>query len=358
MNEPLFPAPFSRNVGFCGGLSAGLALCLALFEPTALFGWLTAFLFWSSVPLGALCLVMMMRLISGAWRDELGQEAEAALLLLPLAALALIPLLFALPVLYGWVKEPVGQGFRGIYLSRGIFVGRTAVFLIAAGGIAALLLMRRRSSAIGALGLIAFMILHTMFAVDWVMSLDPHFHSSGLGLYLLSIETVIAIAFLLLLKLIAGPPPNNTDILGGVLFCALLIWAYFAFMQYLIIWSTNFPPGVLWYEHRAEGMWSPVEYAIGTLALVPALLLLFEPIRGDARWLALLCLSTLLGKALEVAWLVLPAASGPPLVSFAATVLAFAGMGAVCLSAMAAALRIAPRIGRERSEGKVRHEPR
>lgn len=204
-----------RGAALAGATSVALALVLGYAEPGALGGWLAAFFFWSSLPIGALCLAAMMGLIPGAWRAELQAQAGAAFLLLPLAALSVIPVLVGLAGLYSWAGAPGSEGFRGIYLSPLFFIGRTVIFFAATGAIALLLLLRPQSTAIAAVGLIVFVLFDTTIAVDWLMSLEPDFHSSGFGLYVLSIQATIALAFLILSSLFAGNPGARTGVLGG-----------------------------------------------------------------------------------------------------------------------------------------------
>jgi hypothetical protein len=76
------------------GLAAtALALAAVVLAPReALFGWLTAFAFWGGVPLGALPLLMMTRVVPGPWSQVLAPVVVPAALLLPLAALAGLPI--------------------------------------------------------------------------------------------------------------------------------------------------------------------------------------------------------------------------------------------------------------------------
>ncbi|MGE0004290.1 MAG: hypothetical protein AB7S92_01755 [Parvibaculaceae bacterium] len=335
---PRRPAP-SRALALSGGGLSLAALAIAVVSPAALAGWLTAFAFWSSLPLGALLMVMMMRIIPGTWREELGPASEAALLLTPLAALAAIPVLAGLPALYGWAGKTGGSGFQGVYLQPWFFTLRTVLFFALSGALAFLLLRRRDlAMPVATVGLIVFVLFHTVIAVDWLMSLDAGFHSSGFGLYVLSIQATIALAALLVVRLAGGGTAERTGTLGGLLLTALLLWAYLAFMQYFIIWSDNLPASVEWYQRRGHGAWAAVEYMIGTLGLAPIFLLLLAPVRRSRAWLIALCCAALLGKALEIAWLVLPGNGAGPAAALAA-LSAHAGLGALIGAALGEAMR-------------------
>jgi hypothetical protein len=337
-----------KRVHFLAAVGAGACvatLLIAIFDPhAAIAGWLVGFAFWSSLPIGSLALVMMMRVLGGGWRDELEPAGEGLLLLLPAAALAVVPVLVGMQSLYPWVGE-AKEGFRAVYMSAPLFVLRTGIFFAVTGPLAFLLLIRpARSTPLSAGGLIVFVLLDTTIVVDWLMSLDPEFHSSGFGLYVLCIQMSVALAALILMRLSAGDIGERCGVLGGLLLCAMLFWAYFAFMQYFIIYSNNLPPEVAWYRRHAEGGWSTVEYAIAVLHLGPGFLLFFPPIRRSRGWLAALCVLVLVGSALEMAWLVLPDRGGTTVLDAIAAAIGLFGLGLMSWAALDHAPSLAERI--------------
>jgi hypothetical protein len=297
-------------------------------QQDALAGWLVGLVFWSGLPIGSLALVMMMRIIPGGWNDLLAAQGEAAMLLLPLAACAALPILIGLTALYSWSGADAASAFRAFYLAPLSFICRTILFFIVAGSAAFLLLRPQRpASFVAPVGLIALVLLDSVIAVDWVMSLDPAFHSSGFGLYILSIQMTMALAWLIIARLLPGTEVKRIGLLGGLLLTAMLLWAYFSFMQYFIIWSDNLSPTVAWYQRRSAGIWGAVEYAIGVLQLGPAFLLFFPVTRRSRRWLLALSIFILAGKALEVTWLVLPGALDDLQIAMPASLLAMTGLG-------------------------------
>lgn len=328
MNARLF------NMLLAAGAACTLAaLALLAFVPHAAAGWLAAFVFCSSLPVGALLLVMMMRLIPGGWAEELGGPAEDLLLLLPLSAVAAVPVLIFMGAIYPWAGALSPSGFQGAYLTGWFFAVRTLVFFGLCAVLAILLLVRRQWSVpVSCTGLIVFMPAYTAIATDWLMSLEPDFHSSGFALYALSIQANVALALIVLMRL-TDSGRAHTGLLGALLLSALLLWAYFAFMQYFISWSDDLPHEVLWYRSRGEGAWSLAEYALGLLGLGPLLALLFPPVRASRGMLAALALSVILGKAIELVWLVLPA-GGANAGSAGAFLLGLAGLGALSIAAL------------------------
>jgi len=296
-----------RGAAVIGTAAAGALIAVGCIDLHAVLAvWLAAFALWSGIPLGALLLAMMAVIIPGPWRAEIDVQAKALTTLLPIVAIASLPILLGAQSLYPWAEEP---GL--VYLSTGLFALRSLVFLVLFIGLgAALLIMERLPLAVAAAGIIGFVLLDTMLAVDWLMSMEPEFHSSGFGLYVLAIQANTALAVILPMRLrFAEARPG---LLGALLLTALLLWAYLAFMQYIISWSDNLPEPAAWYRHRGTGIWAAAEIAFGALRLVPLLLLFVSRIRRHPGWLRGIAAATLLGTAIEMAWLVFPATGTAP----------------------------------------------
>lgn len=321
--------PSLRMAGSLGAAGCAIALLLAVLDAkAAMAGWLAGFVFWSAVPLGGLLIRLMTRVIPGAWREEVTPTAEMLVMLLPLAALGVLPILIAGHALYPWMSEPAADGFRGVYLSVWFFCLRSVLFLAGAIVLAFLLAIRPAwSLPLGAAGLIAFVLFDAVIAVDWLMSLEPDFHSSGFGLYVISIQASIALMTVVLIRLNVDPANARPDLLGALMLTMLLLWEYFAFMQYFIIWSENLPKEVAWFRERGAGIWSAAEYAFCLLALVPTFLLFFTAIRHSRRWLRALAAAILIGKAVEILWLVFPAVHTPGFISPLVALLTVLGLG-------------------------------
>jgi hypothetical protein len=322
-------APSTRITGTVGAGACAIVLLLAALDAKAASaGWLAAFVLWGGVPLGALTLRLMTRIIPGAWREEVSPIAEMLVMLLPIAALAVLPVLIGSHALYPWATEPAGPGFRGVYLSVWFFCLRSVLFLVGAMILAFLMMTRPAwSMPLASGGLIAFVLFDAVIAVDWLMSLEPDFHSSGFGLYVISIQASVGLMAIVIIRIVADPIGARPQLLGALMLTALLLWEYFAFMQYFIIWSENLPKQAAWFEERGSGIWAVAEYAFCLLDLVPTFLLFFTPIRRSRRWLLAIAAAVLMAKAIEVAWLVFPATRAPLALSAIAAILALLGLG-------------------------------
>ena len=97
--------------------------------------------------------------------------------------------------------------------------------------------------------------------------------------------------------------------LGKLLFAFTTFWAYTWFSQYMLIWYADLPEEALYFTARAQGFWQPVFWAVLVLhwALPFALLLTRKAKRSPAILVTAAC-SVLLGRFLDLALTVLPAA--------------------------------------------------
>jgi hypothetical protein len=296
----------------------------------ALKAWLAATVFWTAVPIGSVALLMMMRIIPGAWGGLLMVFAEAACLLLPLGAATFLPVLLGVGRLYVWVHEPPSGSFQATYLTVGFFALRTIVWFGAMTGLAWLLIARRSwSTPVSIGGLIVFALVGSLMAIDWLMSLDPRFHSSGFGLYVLAIQTMVALVVLIMASLLAGSRSIKTGVLGGLMLTVTLLWGYLAFMQYFILWSDNSVDAAVWYQRRGVGPWAMIVWVIALAQIIPLFLLVLTPVRASRAALLVLGVMLLVGKTFEMAWLVLPGEAGTSWIAPFIFLVAFCGQGLV-----------------------------
>ena len=309
--------------------------------------YLLAWLFCVEIGLGGLGLALLHHLAGGRWSRDVLPVALAAARTLPVLGLLFLPLLLALPALYPWADS--GQMAaselllsKSAWLNTPFFVARTVVYFVVWSGLA-LLITRRASRGLAALGMILYVLTATFAAFDWMMSLEPAWFSSIYGLLFLAGAAVAGIS-LAVIGLVAGPPPSlphsgggadpaRSDLhsaddeasapspkwgglgwgqtfndLGNLLLAGVMIWAYFAFSQYLIIWSANVPEEAVWYVHRSGGGWQWA--AVGLIGLhfvLPFALLLSRAVKRNPRTLGWLAGLLFCGRALDLYWLVVPA---------------------------------------------------
>jgi hypothetical protein len=334
-----------RHLLITGLLLSALALALIAVAPIdALRAWLAAAFLWSGVPIGSLGFLMMIRLIGGRWGHSLLPFFEAGALTLPIAAVAMVPVLAGMTLLYPWVGAAIA-GFKGVWLSPLPFVVRTLILFAGLGLLLRALVTRRGSAVVlSSAGLLFLAPMMSIVSVDWLVSLDTEFHSSGFGLYTLSIQFTVAL--MAAIWALLGRQPDRTETLSALLITLILLWIYLAFTSYIIVWSGDLASVVGWYKVRGTGGWG-IAIAIAAVIEAVAFLILLSPtVRHSARWLRAIALAMILGKVLEAAWLVLPQGGAVQLVPVALYVLAVVGLGLIFLSAQSLLLdrRIAERL--------------
>src|SRR5919197_643328 len=186
------------------------------------------------------------------------------------------------------MKGPALQQKAAHYLNPPFFTLRAVVYL-AIWSLLALLLnwyslqqdrtadpnLRKRMQFISGPGLVLFVLTTTFAAIDWVMSLDPAWSSTIFGLIFVAAWTLSGLAFTILaMSWLSQRPPVNTVAqpshfhdLGNLTLALVMLWTYFAFSQYLIIWSGNLPEETVWYVARKHGGWGVGALAIAILQI-------------------------------------------------------------------------------------------
>lgn len=177
----------------------------------------------------------------------------------------------------------------------------------------------------------------TFVLTDWLLSLEPGFHSSGFSLYAMTIQ--FNVALMTAIVLLCTYQPERTAALGAIMITLTLTWLYLAFTHYIIIWSGNLTDVVGWYRERSSGGWAPVYTACAVIEAGAFLALVSPKVRRSASALRIIAVAVLLSKLFEAAWLVLPAEGPARLMAAALYGLAAVGLGMVFLSAQAMLLR-------------------
>jgi hypothetical protein len=328
--------------------------------------YLVAYLFWFCLGIGCLPWLLLHHLAGGRWGFIVRRFLEAGVRTLPLLALFFVPLLFVLPDLYLWARpdavahDPVLQ-HKSLYLNVPFFIGRAAVYFlvwIAVGFLACRWATAQETSrqpthvgrlrGLGGVGLGLYALAATFSAIDWGMSLDPHWFSTVYGLLLATGQVLAALALVIItLAALAGRDeikaviaPQQVNDLGNFLLTFIMMWAYLAFSQFLIIWSGNIREEAAWYVHRMGHGWQTLAILLLVLHFaVPFLLLLSPRLKTNLPHLARLAGWVLLMRAVDLYWNIIPTFSshGIPLHWLDAT--AWLGLGGIWVAVYLRALR-------------------
>lgn len=322
--------------------AVGLAACIAgaFIDREQFFrSYLVAFLFSSGLSIGCLGLLMLHYLMGGRWGLVTRRILEAGAGTLPFVLVASLPHFAGLALgfhdLYPWAESETAEADRALqhkapYLNVPFFLVRAA--LCFAVWIALAVLLRRWSSALddragGARaarrlrllsgpGILLLVLTRTVAAVDWAMSLEPHFVSSIYGIIFIVGDGAGAFALVILfLALLADTdpfprildPPLWGD-LGNLLLAFVLLWTYVSFSQFLIIWSANLPEEAAWYLSRSGEGWTWVAISLVAIHFViPFLALLSRRLKRKPSSLAAVAGIVLCGRLLDAFWVTAPA---------------------------------------------------
>jgi hypothetical protein len=332
------PAKLSRirTGALMVGLFFSVLIVAGLFVDRAQFfhAYLVGFIFWTGITIGSLALLTLQHLTGGAWGLVIRRVLEASTRTLPLIVLLFAPIVVGLNQIYPWTNRAVMDQTPALhekaarYLNPPFFVGR-AVAYFAIWSLLAVLLnwlslqqdrtadskVKKRIQVISGPGLGILILTITFASIDWMMSLDPAWSSTIYGLIFVASWSLSALAFgILVMSWLSKREPMNAVVRtshfhdwGNLLLALVMLWTYFAFSQYLIIWSANMPEETTWYVARNHGGWGAIALGIVILQFAfPFMTLLSRAAKKSPQKLATLAVLILAMRIVDVIWLVEP----------------------------------------------------
>jgi hypothetical protein len=362
------------NALVVGGL--GLVVCALAWViwPAQIFpAYLVGFLYWIGISLGCIGLAMLHHLVGGSWGLVIRRPLESgALNVLPLAVLFL-PVAFGVKTLYPWAHD-VSAGHEALiehspYLTESFFWIRAAVYF--ATWIAMALVLNglsdrqdattdpapsRLLQGLAGPATVLLFLGGTFSAIDWGMSLDPHWTSTIYGPMVIVGDALTTLALMIVVAgFLASDRPmleiatrGRLNDLGNLLLAFVMLWAYMSFCQFLIIWSGNLTEEIPWYLRRTTGGWQWV--ALGLIVFqffLPFFVLLFRENKRQTTRVSRVALWILALHWINLVWLVIPAKSDPasphiPWAEVFLSLVATVGIGGIWVSFFIRALKRRP----------------
>jgi hypothetical protein len=331
--------------------------------------YLLAYVFWIGIALGSLAIVMLHHLVGGAWGSVIRRLLEAGTRTLPLMTLLFIPILFGLHDLYLWARpDHVAADqllqHKSLYLNIPFFVIRNILYFAVWIVTATFLnrwsfehdrtgepILTRRLRLLSGPGLVLYGLTVTFASIDWVMSLEPDWFSTIYGILFIVGQGLTTLAFVIpaavlladrqpLSKVIA---PTHFHDLGNLLLSFVVLWAYIAFSQYLIIWSGNLPEEIPWILRRTTGGWEWIGlFLVPFHFVLPFLLLLSRGTKRSARMLFRVAVLILFMRIVDLFWIVVPAFLPTGLAIHWMDLAAFIGVGGMWLAVFVRQLKARP----------------
>ncbi len=275
---------------------------------TAWMSWVANWLFFTSIAMGSMLLAVVTTIVKARWNWSVKRLSIAFAAYLPFAFLTLLPMLGLGGSYFPWVDamatDPIIQA-KQAYLNVPFLVVRNLVGAALLFGLAlyvAYLMVRpdldlaraadgddpgrscwrerltegwrgqeseevdswHRLQTISPVFVIVYVVVMSMFVIDWAMSLEPHWFSTLFGgwFFMGAFWGGIAATAIVGCLLIPHHPDFRTSIglrqrhdLGMLAFGFCVFWTYLFWSQYLVIWYGKLPWEQAWMVRRAGAPW-------------------------------------------------------------------------------------------------------
>jgi len=295
--------------------------------------WLVAFMFYYSIALGALFMVLVHHLTSAGWSVGIRRFCEhLASLLFPWLAILFLPVGFFGPKIYSWMKLDAATNnlvaaklpvftVPGFWITSAIFFG---VWWLLTSRLLALSLEQDETGAAectrkmrfhAGWGIVAFAMTLTFSGVLWMQAVQYQWFSTVYGVYFFTSSVWAGLAVIYVLAVVLLRQGILTTVLkrdyfyfiGMLLLAFTLLSCYAEFSQYFVIWNANMPEETFWYLIReGSGWWTLSLLLILGKSFVPFFALLPIHTKTNFKVLIPVCLLIALMHYADLAFNILP----------------------------------------------------
>jgi hypothetical protein len=318
--------------GLVGGALEGMR---ASNQAQFFYSYLVGFLLILGFSLGSLGLLMLQHLTGGHWGIVIRRPLEAATRNLWLVFVLFIPIILGMKHLYSaWldeekVKEEPLSAFQQTYLTHNGFIVRAVIYF----AVWILLMvvfnmwskqqdvnkddrsLRRRLKMLAGPGIILYVFAMSFAAIDWVMSITPHWASTIYGFLFVVGQLISSLSLIIcIVVLLSRSKPfdgvlqaRHLHALGKFLLAFVMLWAYFGFSQLLIIWAGNQPEEITFYRSRLYGGWGVVAVIVLVFHFfVPFFLLLSRDLKRNPNLLPKVAIWLIFMRWVDLFWMTRP----------------------------------------------------
>ena len=337
MADTTYAAPADIDVRRSRALMAGgvgLLLCgigFVVDRDHFFRSWLIAYLLFLGIALGSMALLMIQHLSGGAW-GVFRRVFEASSRTLPLLAVLFLPIVLGMGTLYSWTHDDQVQAdevlrHKAVYQNTGFFLGR-ALFYFAGWILLAWTLTRLsrrqdegdmsvnlRLQYVSGGGIVFYAFSATAAAIDWIMSINPHWYSTLFGFIFIGGQGLSALAFTIVVStyLVRFAPmagllkPSHFHDLGKLSLAFVMLWAYFNFSQYMLVFAANIVEEIPYFIARISHGWQYVAIFLVVFHFaVPFLLLLSRDLKRTPHRLVVVATWLLVIRFIDLFMLISP----------------------------------------------------
>ena len=333
-----------------GAVAFGIALVTN--PHMAWISWVSNWLFFTSIACGAVLFNVATTIVKARWNWSTKRATLAFGAYLPFAFLTLLPMLGLGGSFFPWVDAMVsdpGLQKKQAYLNLPFLVARNVVGAAVLFGLLlyfAYLALRpdmelakaapgddpgrtrwrerltadwmgqeaeevrswRRMQTISPLIVFVYAVVMSMFAIDWAMSLEPHWYSTLFGgwFFMGAFWGGIAATAVTVTRLIPIHPDFRTSMglqqrhdLGKLAFGFTVFWTYLFWSQYIVIWYGKLPWEQIWMVKRAAAPWG----GLSALTILLCFVIPFAGLLGKRSKMMPSTLSLFCGVILVGLWL-------------------------------------------------------
>lgn len=243
-------------------------------------------MYFITLSLGALMFYSIQYITGSSWSALIQRVPLAAGAFLPIGFVLMLLIYFGLHDIYEWSHPGITEtdkliAHKSPFLNVPFFMIRLVIYF--ALWLPLFFLLRRmakredlkggeqwfhKSNFYSKVFIFAAVLIFSLAAVDWVMTIDAHWYSTIFGFRAMITSmyygTAIIILLIFLLKGMGFFPQLNEahrHDLARYLFRFSIVFGYLWFMQFLIIWYANIPESTIYYTPRLLGEWKFFFYA-------------------------------------------------------------------------------------------------
>ncbi len=343
-------------VGIVGAI--GIVIGIAVSPERTFAAYLAAWCTVATTAIGALAVLVIGYATNARWPATIRRLCEAVAGGLVIIAVLAVPLFVGATWVWPWV-EPAARDRHAVevkaaYLTLPFFIARSALYfaiLIVPAELLRRWSLRRdehpeppaprgtdalgRERWLASASLPALGLAVTFAAFDWLMSLQPSWWSSAFGLYVLvgallsGLALVVVLAWRGVAHGLLPLRPSHFHAMGRLLHAFVILWAYIAYFQAMLIQIANKPSEAQFYVDRTSDGWRFVSALLVVLTFALPFPLLFpRRLKQRASYLGAIAAMLLFAHYIDMWWLVVPRVAATPIPSWVdiASICAIAGL--------------------------------